>query len=725
LSDYQKAAELYNRAINILNKIFRNSHPFIISIYKQLGDISLASGDFGKAIELYQVVTNGIEETQGVENQTYVGALLKLSLTYYYSKNYELSEIACNRAVELIKKLGKPQKDKFLLVCSLYSLIYEAKGNFEKAFFWSTIMLEADCLYIDHIMEMSSPSEDEKLRYVLSHDYSLHHFLGLVLRHFFQDSNKTNKAFNYWLQRKGIVLDIQKKYYANRMEPNNSEKQALISELRDVRAKLSKITFFWFNIEDSDSYKNLLSELEIRKKSIEEKLNKINEPLILKNEILVANSDRISKVLPSESVLIDFALVHPTLQHDQSDNQIQPHYISFVFHTGKNKNISLIDLGEADRIDDLISTYKKEITLLNKQDTSKADATSNKLYNCLFRPLLGLIGKTKTVYISPDGVLNLIPFEVLKDSEGKYLIERFTFNYLATGRDLLNFSPTPTAKAMTKCFLMGAPDFGVDSEDKSTIIKRSKNGDLSEPIKRDSDLTHLSFVPLKYAKAELEAIRDVFPPNESEIYTGKNALEETLINADSPEFLHLATHGFFLGELELPGEGRGWQISDLPATDNHLSNQNRLKIDTKNPLLRSGLLLAGAKRSAFSGNAGRFDGIVTSEEILGMNLKGTRMVVLSACDTGLGEVRSGEGVFGLRRAFTHAGAKSLVMSMWKVPDLETKELMVQFYRNIKSGSMNRCQALRQAALAQMEIVRKRYGHANPRYWGAFVFMGQP
>ena len=115
-----------------------------------------------------------------------------------------------------------------------------------------------------------------------------------------------------------------------------------------------------------------------------------------------------------------------------------------------------------------------------------------------------------------------------------------------------------------------------------------------------------------------------------------------------------------------------------------------------------------------------YDGIVTAEEILGMNLHGTEMVVLSACDTGLGEVKSGEGVFGLRRAFTQAGAKSLVMSLWKVPDRETKELMVQFYRNIKAGTMNRCQALRQAILKQKEIVRERYGNNNPRYWGAFV-----
>lgn len=101
------------------------------------------------------------------------------------------------------------------------------------------------------------------------------------------------------------------------------------------------------------------------------------------------------------------------------------------------------------------------------------------------------------------------------------------------------------------------------------------------------------------------------------------------------------------------------------------------------------------------------------------------MVVLSACDTGLGEIRSGEGVYGLRRAFTQAGAKSLVMSMWSVPDKETTELMVEFYKNILSEKMNRCHALRQAALKEMKIVKERYGHANPFFWGAFVFLGEP
>jgi CHAT domain-containing protein len=117
----------------------------------------------------------------------------------------------------------------------------------------------------------------------------------------------------------------------------------------------------------------------------------------------------------------------------------------------------------------------------------------------------------------------------------------------------------------------------------------------------------------------------------------------------------------------------------------------RIKIE--NPFLQSGFVLAGANSTLKSSDSKNFDGIVTAEKVLGLKLMGTDMVVLSACNTGVGEAKRGEGVFGLRRAFTQAGAKSLVMSMWSVPDKETKELMVEFYKNILSGKMNRCQAL--------------------------------
>ena len=210
------------------------------------------------------------------------------------------------------------------------------------------------------------------------------------------------------------------------------------------------------------------------------------------------------------------------------------------------------------------------------------------------------------------------------------------------------------------------------------------------------------------------------------MYKGKEATEEVLINFGPPSVLHLATHGFFLSDLQLEklrddSLQRGMQLSS--AGPKPMYSGKRVQVG--NPLVRSGIALAGANKAFQSRASAQNDGIVTAEEILGLRLRGTDMVVLSACDTGLGEVKSGEGVFGLRRAFTQAGAKSLVMSMWPVPDRETKELMVEFYTRTSRGKTNRSQALRRAILQEMKIVEKRYGHTNPAFWGAFVFMGEP
>ena len=180
----------------------------------------------------------------------------------------------------------------------------------------------------------------------------------------------------------------------------------------------------------------------------------------------------------------------------------------------------------------------------------------------------------------------------------------------------------------------------------------------------------------------------------------------------------LATHGFFLNDQGLSAYD---DVTNLPNSAATVPSNETDRIE--NPLLRSGIALAGANSALKSLH--QSDGIVTAEKVLGLRLRGTDMVVLSACDTGVGKVSTGEGVFGLRRAFTQAGARSMVMSMWSVPDRETKELMIAFYKNIKTGNGDRCKALREAALEQKAVSKRRYGSDNPLYWGAFVFLGEP
>lgn len=341
----------------------------------------------------------------------------------------------------------------------------------------------------------------------------------------------------------------------------------------------------------------------------------------------------------------------------------------------------------------------------------------------MFEPLKKALGEVKEVFISPDGNLNLIPFEVLQGPDGRYLIEDYTFNYLAAGRDIIGFGEISGKGA--KALLMGDPDFDMGIEEKESTLRRLalRGGEEEGAVKRSLDMRGFHFSRLPGTREEVEGIRALLGEERCDIYTGQEALEEVLRQKGAPGILHLATHGFFLSDVDLSAlkdqKVRGIKQMSMPP------KAAGKKVKMENPLLRSGIALAGANNALKSSETVKTDGIVTAEKILGMRLRGTDMVVLSACETGLGDVQSGEGVYGLRRAFIQAGTKGLVMSMWSVPDKETKELMIEFYRNIQSGKMNRCRALRQAALKQMRIVKDRYGHANPLYWGAFVFLGEP
>ena len=196
-----------------------------------------------------------------------------------------------------------------------------------------------------------------------------------------------------------------------------------------------------------------------------------------------------------------------------------------------------------------------------------------------------------------------------------------------------------------------------------------------------------------------------------EPWLDNDALEGKLKTRQSPHILHIATHGYFLENSKFDPNQIQFGVAD---------SYNRLSFGLENPLLRSGLALAGAntwlERKPLPLEAE--DAMFNAEDVSGLDLLGTELVVLSACNTGIGEVRRGEGVFGLRRAFVLAGARTLVMSLWKVPDEQTQQLMEFFYDHILDGE-SRAESLRKAQLA----MKKKY--PDPLYWGAFICQGDP
>jgi len=215
-----------------------------------------------------------------------------------------------------------------------------------------------------------------------------------------------------------------------------------------------------------------------------------------------------------------------------------------------------------------------------------------------------------------------------------------------------------------------------------------------------SDLTDVYFAPVTGTEQEARSIKSLFP--EALLLTGDQATEGSLKRVAAPRILHIASHGFFLTDTSYIADSRGTRAINASVT-------------IENPLLRSGLALAGANvRKSDDEN-----GILTALEASGLNLWGTKLVTLSACDTGIGEVKNGEGVYGLRRAFMLAGTETLVMSLWPVSDYVTRELMTNYYKGLKLGQGRR-EALRQVQLRML----KRKDLQHPFYWASFIQSGE-
>jgi CHAT domain-containing protein len=724
IEDYAKAEALYKKALTITEKALGTDHPRVATELCGLGSIHENLGDYVRAEALYERALTIREKALGPEHPYVITPLACLATLYDKLGNYTKAEASYKRALIIYEKIFGPESYRLAPCLTSMARHYANKDDFEQSLNVFKRAQNIEAKFIDHLMGITS--EKQKIKLLSKYKPHLHIFLSLINQLLSQNPSARKDAFNIWLKRKGVILEAQKRFQEALIYSDDPEAIKTFQELSRVRSQLSRLTFADTGKQDLDTYKKRIAYLESQKQELEAKLSRLSQAFALSKKVAKADCEKIARSLPNNTVLIDFAKVDMFnfKAKGKEKKWNPPHYLAFVLHSGKGDKVGMIDLGDAEEIDKAVTRFKKEISSIKDVKDGKPIKSSGKVYDLVFQPLKKELGDIKEIFISPDGNLNLIPFEVLQGPDGRYLIEDYTFNYLAAGRDLLGFGQIKS-KGDT-ALLMGDPDFDMGTDEKSSTLRKLALAkvDHKDLARRSSDMKGLHFRRLPGARQEVKVIRTILGKDKSELYTDKEALEEVLRHSGTPSILHLATHGFFLKDQELdniPSDptARGFDSFSMPI------KRKRIKVKIENPMLRSGFALAGANRSLHIMDEQTDDGIVTSEEILGLRLRGTDMVVLSACDTGLGDVSTGEGIFGLRRAFAQAGAKSLVMSMWSVPDKETRELMVEFYKNIKSGKMNRCQALRQAALKEMKIVKERYGHAYPICWGGFVMVGDP
>jgi CHAT domain-containing protein len=389
---------------------------------------------------------------------------------------------------------------------------------------------------------------------------------------------------------------------------------------------------------------------------------------------------RIQKRLPESAALLEMVRYRPmnvTATTGTERWQAARYGAYLVRRTGRP---TFLDFGTADSIDALVAEFRR---MLAQPRGTLAHELGRRLDALLMQPVRASLGGARTIYLSPDGALNLVPFAALVDEQDRYLLETFTFNYVSTGRDLTR--PTSQAVAATAPVVIGDPAFDAAADQAGT----QTGPDATRGLRGQS------FGRLPGTAAEARNIANLL--GKVTVFTGSQATETALKSVESPRVLHVATHGFFLADQDL-----STTLSSAVA-------------DLEDPMLRSGLVLSGVN----IGKSGNDDGVLTALEAAGLALWGTQLVVLSACETGVGEVKTGEGVFGLRRAFMVAGAETLVMSLWQVEDTATQRLMTEFYRRLAQGE-DRSQALRQASLSLMQDAAYRH----PFFWASFIAAGE-
>ena len=702
---YDKAEPLYKRSLVIYEKALGSEHPDTARSLNNLAGLYRTMGLYDKAEPLYQRSVAIRTKALGLGHPDTAQSLNNLAGLYDNMGAYDKAEPLLKFSLAIHEKVMGPEHPLTALALNNLAGLYVAQGRPVEALALMERAQDIDRKQIGQILGFAT--EAQQNQFLATREGGLHAYLSLIQQRFPEDPNAIRNALDIWLARKGILLEAQKRIQNVLVGGDNPQAKEIFTKLIGVRQELARFVLGGPGREGPEAYQKHIADLTSQKEVLEGQLSRLSQAFAQQRKTRIATTAVVASALPKGAVLIEMARMQ---DFDFKNGKWgASRYLAFVLPAGKDSDTSLVDLGDADSIDQRVAAFKKSLgnskTLLDVLAKQ-----SNDLYRLIFAPLTSALGALKQVFLSPDGSLNLIPFEVLLDDKGRYLIESHTFHYVSAGRDIAGYGMIKERGQMS--LLLGDPDFD--------LAARTVTDDVEKPLTRSRQMQGLTFSRLPGTKEEVEAIGALMGRSTRDIYTRGSASESVLIQSKSPRILHLATHGFFLSDQDwssmMDEKSRGLTITAREAP----SGKKPVRIE--NPFLRSGLALAGANRSLTQ--EGYTEGIMTAEKILGLNLRGTDMVVLSACDTGMGDVKNGEGVYGLRRAFTQAGAKSLVMSLWEIPDRETKELMVSFYKNLQSGKMNRAEALRNAALKQRQTVKARYGNDLPYYWGAFVFLGE-
>lgn len=720
---YQEAESFYTRALAVRESLLGPDHLETAVTLNNLAELYRVWGDYDRAEPLFKKALDTWERILGPDHPYLSVSLNNLALLYETLGKYDQAERLFIRALTIHENTFGSDHPAVPARYRHLAALYVARLDFDSAFEWYGKAWAATDRLIDLVMGLSS--EDRKMRFLSTGQREAEMLLSLVVQHLSDRPDARRAALDLWLRRKGILLEAWKSLQDVSGCSEDPEEGDMFRKWSRVRRLLAQLTFVGPGKMALKAYREKMVDLQVEKNRLEEELTRLSPDFALQRNIQWAGSRTIAQTLPEDTVLVEFARVgffnFKTRARDQDGHPL--HYLVFILSAGEEGRVELIDLGEAADIDRTIELFKKEI-----KKGEDGTIPAQRLFNQVFAEVKTRLGEVRNVFISPDGNLNLVPFEVFQDPDGRFLIEDYTFNYLAAGRDYMGFDRE--YRLAGPPVLVGDPTFDLSPEKLREVTKALvlEPADHVPPGRRSRDLQG-PFAGIPQTGKEIVAIRNILNNPGTQSYTGPAALEDVVLAAEAPGMLHLATRGFFLSDQD-DGEWAGSEPSHRALMIGLDEGGTRPGTGwtgkgIENPWCRSGLALTGANNVFKTTDLTQSQGILTAEKILRMKLEGTDMVVLSTCDTGLGDSQAGEGVYGLRRAFVRAGTRGLIMSMWPIPEKENLELLVTFYQNLIQKRIPRRQALQKAILEEMKVVKERYGHTPPLFWGAYLHLGEP
>ncbi len=664
---YQLSGKYAEAETNFLEikKVFENrkqtGNAEYAGLLNQLGILYIQMGKNDKVEELFKKSKEVYKTRYTEQNIYYAKVTNDLGNFYRMNARYEEAEAQLNKVLETRETLLGTNHPDYVKTQENLAILYWKTNRYEQAYMTYREVMDKT---IDFINKYFPPmSEAEKTNFWDVTAPRFQRFFNFALEAAPQLKYVTQDFFDYQMATKALLLNSTSKVKEAILKSND---KALINDYLlwlDQKEQLARL--YAYSKEQRKEQKIDLPAMVRSANTMEKSLSERSSDFSNGYSTQKVSYKQVLEVLGDNEALVDIVRVRGFGQDFTNESR----YVALILKKGTELPTHVI-LDNGMQLETRYAKFYRNAIQQRVDDEYSYDQYWAKIEN-------EIQGK-KLVYISPDGVYNQLNLNTLKRPDADYVVNRYDMVIIGNAKDLISLKTKMPTVPKKNAFLLGFPEYGT---------------------------SEVSALP--GTKVEIDGVSKILKTAGYQVnqFMQRDATEKNVKTLKSPYLVHIATHGYFLQDTD------GSSGSVFGVNAENASN---------NPLLRSGLILAGAG-NAITGTAGtditsNDNGVLTAYEAMNLNLEGTSLVILSACETGLGDVKSGEGVYGLQRAFQVAGADALIMSLWKVDDAATQQLMTNFYTNwIKLG--NKQKAFKQA---QLQLMTK---YKEPYYWGAFVMMG--